>query len=50
MNLEDGEDMQLTKGGVEVLNTADHASDVLLKGSCHGFCKTESSEKDSIER
>jgi len=45
MNLEEGEDMQSTEG-----SRADHASYVLPKGSCSGFCKKESSEKDSIER
>jgi hypothetical protein len=43
MNLEEGKDMQSTEGSVEGLNAADHASDVLPKGSCHGFCKKESS-------
>lgn len=50
LNIEEGEDMQSMEGGKEGLNTADHASDVLPKGSCSGFCKKESSEKDSIER
>lgn len=50
MNLEEGEDMRSTEGSREGLNTADHASYVLPKGSCSGFCKKESSEKDSIER
>lgn len=50
MNLEEGEDMQSMEGSVEGLNTAYHASYVLPKGSCHGLCKKESSEKDSIER
>jgi hypothetical protein len=50
MNLEEGEDMQSMEGSREGLNTADHASNVLLKVSCSGFCKKESSEKDIIER
>jgi hypothetical protein len=49
MNLEEGEDMQSMEGSREGLNTTDHATDVLLKGSCNGFCKKESPEKDSIE-
>jgi hypothetical protein len=50
MNLEEREDMHSMEGSREGLNTADHASDVLPKGSCSGFCKKESSEKDGIER
>lgn len=50
MNLEEGEDIQSMEGSREGLCTADHASDVLLKGCCSGFCKKESSEKDSIGR
>jgi len=50
MNLEEGEDIQSMEGSREGLNTVYHASNVLLKGSCSGFCKEESSEKDSIER
>jgi hypothetical protein len=50
MNLEEEEDMQSTEGSRRGLNKADRASYVLPKGSWSGFCKKESSEKDSIER